>query len=109
MEVLWAHPELASGVLSFLAAHQVDRLDPTSDAEPGKILHEMPKGEMAVLGEVPFAHYYGSVDATLLFIILAVDLRDFFLWSKYLWICDQRFFHLSFQSFFVIGDCPSHF
>ncbi|MBW2056471.1 MAG: amylo-alpha-1,6-glucosidase [Deltaproteobacteria bacterium] len=71
MEVLWAHPALARGVLSLLAAHQADRLDPSSDAEPGKILHEMRKGEMATLGEVPFAHYYGSVDATPLFIILA--------------------------------------
>jgi len=71
MEVLWAHPELARGVLSLLAAHQADQHDPSSDAEPGKILHEMRKGEMAALGEVPFAHYYGSVDATPLFIILA--------------------------------------
>lgn len=70
MEVSWIHPELAKGVLSFLGAHQADRLDPVSDAQPGKILHEMRKGEMAILGEVPFAHYYGSVDATPLFIIL---------------------------------------
>src|SRR5712692_5043344 len=41
------------------------------DAEPGKILHEARKGEMAALGEIPFRRYYGSVDATPLFVLLA--------------------------------------
>ena len=44
---------------------------PARDAEPGKILHEARGGEMAALGEVPFGRYYGSVDATPLFVILA--------------------------------------
>ena len=44
---------------------------PPSDAEPGKILHEMRAGEMAALGEVPFGLYYGSVDSTPLFVLLA--------------------------------------
>ena len=42
-----------------------------NDAEPGKILHEMRGGEMAALREVPFAQYYGSVDSTPLFVLLA--------------------------------------
>ncbi len=46
-------------------------IDPPSDAEPGKILHEMRGGEMAALGEVPFGLYYGSVDSTPLFVLLA--------------------------------------
>lgn len=71
LEYLWVNPDLARGVLSFLAAHQATREDPQQDAEPGKILHEARLGEMAALGEVPFKHYYGSVDATPLFVILA--------------------------------------
>ena len=68
---LWIDPSIARGVLKFLAANQATASDPKSDAEPGKILHEMRDGEMARLGEVPFARYYGSVDATPLFVMLA--------------------------------------
>ncbi|MFC0408278.1 amylo-alpha-1,6-glucosidase [Roseomonas elaeocarpi] len=71
LQCLWADPELARGTLGFLAAQQATELDPKRDAEPGKILHEMRRGEMAALGEVPFGHYYGSVDSTPLFVVLA--------------------------------------
>jgi glycogen debranching enzyme len=67
---LWIDPTIAQGVLRFLAATQATRVDPERDAEPGKILHEMRDGEMAHLGEVPFSRYYGSIDATPLFILL---------------------------------------
>lgn len=70
-QTLWLDPELARGVLRFLAAHQATGVDPANDAEPGKILHEMRRGEMAETGEVPFRHYYGSVDSTPLFVMLA--------------------------------------
>src|SRR5262249_46818614 len=71
IEYLQIDPDLAAGVLRFLAAAQATTSDPDSDAEPGKVVHEMRKGEMAGLREVPFGRYYGSVDATPLFVILA--------------------------------------
>lgn len=70
-EVLWAEPALAKGVLQFLADTQGDSVIPEQDAEPGKILHELRKGEMAALKEIPFGRYYGSVDSTPLFVMLA--------------------------------------
>jgi glycogen debranching enzyme len=71
LECLWILPELAKGVLRFLAAHQSDKSDPHRDAQPGKILHEIRHGEMAALDEIPFGKYYGSVDSTPLFVLLA--------------------------------------
>lgn len=71
LETLWIDPEIARGVLSYLAAKQAKEFDAAADAEPGKILHEVRRGEMAELGEVPFRHYYGSIDSTPLFVILA--------------------------------------
>ncbi len=69
--VLWQDPSLARGVLGYLAQEQATAFDPASDAEPGKILHEVRDGEMAELREVPFRRYYGSVDSTPLFVMLA--------------------------------------
>ena len=70
-EVLWMDPAIARGVLKFLAATQATTVDAAADSEPGKIVHEMRNGEMAELGEVPFRRYYGSVDSTPLFVMLA--------------------------------------
>jgi len=70
-ELMWIDPRPARGVLAFLAQTQARQPDPARDAEPGKILHEARKCEMAATGEVPFGRYYGSVDSTPLFVSLA--------------------------------------
>jgi len=71
IQMLWCDPGIARGVLKRLGTYQAKSFDPISDAEPGKILHEMRSGEMAILREVPFGLYYGSVDSTPLFVMLA--------------------------------------
>ncbi|MGA8428670.1 MAG: amylo-alpha-1,6-glucosidase [Candidatus Sulfotelmatobacter sp.] len=71
LQMLWCSPWIAKGVLQYLAQTQATDSDPTIESEPGKILHEMRTGEMAALGEVPFGRYYGSVDSTPLFVLLA--------------------------------------
>ncbi len=69
-EALPVSPRFARDALVYLAAHQGTRLDPFRDEEPGKILHELRTGEMARCGEIPHTPYYGSVDATPLWLVL---------------------------------------
>ncbi|MBI3288408.1 MAG: amylo-alpha-1,6-glucosidase, partial [Elusimicrobia bacterium] len=71
LETLWCDPALSRGVLAHLAATQATTDDPIREAQPGKILHEARLGEMAALAEIPFGRYYGTVDATPLFVVLA--------------------------------------
>ena len=71
LEYLWVNPEIARGVLGYLASTGAREVNSEQEAAPGKILHETRKGEMAALKEIPFQRYYGSVDATPLFVVLA--------------------------------------
>jgi glycogen debranching enzyme len=71
LQCLWLDRRIPLAVLRRLAAMQADTFDAASDAAPGKILHETRAGEMAKLNEIPFGLYYGSVDATPLFVLLA--------------------------------------
>ena len=77
-ESLLATPEVARNALRFLAKLQGTKLDPGRDEEPGKIPHEIRFGEMALAGEVPHTPYYGSVDATPLFLVL---LTEYWQWT----------------------------
>lgn len=60
----------AKGTCRYLAAHQADAVDEFRHAAPGKILHEIRHGELTLREEVPHAPYYGTVDATALFVVL---------------------------------------
>jgi glycogen debranching enzyme len=75
-ECLWIDPEIAKSVLKYLAETQATECNREQDAEPGKIIHEMRDGEMAALKELPFRRYYGSIDSTPLFVMLAGDYLD---------------------------------
>lgn len=76
LQMLWLNPELARGVLAYLAHYQSTDTSVFDDAEPGKIMHETRKGEMAVLRELPFGRYYGGVDTTPLYVYLASSYAD---------------------------------
>ncbi|PYM80210.1 MAG: amylo-alpha-1,6-glucosidase [Candidatus Rokuibacteriota bacterium] len=73
LQLLPFEPELARGTLRYLARMQGTVDDAFTDQEPGKILHEHRRGEMATCREIPFIPYYGSVDATPLFVMLAAE------------------------------------
>jgi glycogen debranching enzyme len=76
MQTLGLNPDLARGTLRYLARWQGTRVDEVKEEEPGKIFHEIRFGELANLNLIPHTPYYGSVDATPLFLCLLVDLVD---------------------------------
>ena len=78
LQVLPFEPAIAAGTLRFLARHVGRADDAFTDQEPGKIIHELRRGEMAACREIPFVPYYGSVDATPLFLIL---LAEYWKWT----------------------------
>ena len=76
LHYLWVDPGMARTVLEFLASQQAGESDAARDSDPGKIVHEMRKGELAALGEIPFGRYYGTIDATPLFVVLAGEYQQ---------------------------------
>jgi glycogen debranching enzyme len=73
LETLVWNPHLSRNILRFLAARQGKEENPWNYEQPGKIMHEMHTGELARLKEVPFGRFYGSVDATPLFLVLGAE------------------------------------
>jgi len=63
-------PQIAREVLPLLAAYQGKKVDPLTEEAPGRIMHELRLGEMAVCKEIAFRPYYGTVDATPLWLVL---------------------------------------
>jgi glycogen debranching enzyme len=84
-QALAFQPELAKGTLRYLAAHQGTSDNPWRDEHPGKILHEMRFGELANTDTVPFNPYYGSIDSTLLFLMLFAETIH--------WTGDEALYH----------------
>jgi glycogen debranching enzyme len=80
MQLLAYRPDLVRHCLRLLARWQGKRLDPARDEEPGKILHELRFDELSRSGELPYSPYYGSIDSTPLFLLLAA--------SYYEWTAD---------------------
>ena len=70
LETLPLNPRIAVDTLRYLARHQGTHDDPYTEEQPGKIMHELRRGEMARSGEIPHVPYYGTIDATPLWIVL---------------------------------------
>ena len=70
LQTLWVGPGLARGALHLLAALQGTQVDHFRDEEPGKIMHEVRSGELTLLGQMPHSPYYGTADATPLWLVL---------------------------------------
>ncbi|MGI9951860.1 glycogen debranching N-terminal domain-containing protein [Moorellaceae bacterium AZ2] len=80
-QTLIVNPDIAKNTLRFLARYQGRREDKWREETPGKILHELRRGEMTRCREVPHSPYYGSIDSTLWFVIL--------LGALYRWTLDK--------------------
>ena len=70
LQLLAVRPQVARDTLAILARLQATQVDDWRDAQPGKILHELRAGELARTGEIPHTPYFGTVDATPLWLVL---------------------------------------
>ena len=100
LQMLPFEPQIARGTLRFLARHQGTRDDPFTDQEPGRILHELRRGEMAACREIPFIPYYGSVDATALFVIL---FAEYLRWTGDHFLAEELRPHLDLALRWILG------
>lgn len=73
LQMLSFNPEVAKGTILTMAHYQGTKLDPWRDEQPGKIMHELRFGELANTNQIPFTPYYGTIDATPLFLILVTE------------------------------------
>lgn len=78
LQLLPFEPDVALGTLRTMAAYQGTKKDSWRDEEPGKIMHEIRFGELAQTGQIPFTPYYGTIDATPLFLVL---LSEYVKWT----------------------------
>ena len=70
LQMLPVNPRVATDTLRYLAHHQGEKEDPFTEEQPGKIMHELRRGEMARAGEIPHVPYYGTIDGTPLWLVL---------------------------------------
>lgn len=78
VQTLLLNPSIARAIIRTLARYQGQRVDPWRDEQPGKIPHEIRRGELANLRRIPHTPYYGTVDATPLFLVL---LAEYYHWT----------------------------
>ncbi len=88
LETVYLNPQLSMGILYSLAALQGREHDSHREEEPGKILHELRRGELAGSGQIPHTPYFGTVDATPLFLCL---LSEVYLWTGNLGFCEELY------------------
>jgi glycogen debranching enzyme len=77
-QTMMVHAPFARGALRELARYQAKKRDDWRDAQPGKILHELRRGELAHFHQVPFTPYYGTADSTILYLIV---LHEYYKWT----------------------------
>jgi glycogen debranching enzyme len=85
MHLLMFDPDISAETLQLLASYQGEEENEWRDEQPGKILHEIRDGELASIGEIPHTPYYGTVDATMLFLVLIA--------KHAAWVGDLSLFH----------------
>jgi glycogen debranching enzyme len=86
LQMLSFHPGIAKGTLLTMASQQGTKVDPWRDEQPGKIMHEIRYGELATTNQIPFTPYYGTIDATPLFLVL---LSEYTKWTGDLSLADD--------------------